>query len=72
MLVVKRYLFHYDKRMASAKNSKYIEHDGQECSAYFLRSEEDAEEPTTFDVVHVVFADGFHANVFAYELEAIN
>ena len=73
MLVTKNYIFHYDARMSSSRHTKYTEHDGQACTAYFFRSEENInEEPTTFDVVHVVFADGFHANVFAYELEAVN
>ena len=72
MLVTKRYIFHAAQKMPSAKGRKYIEHDGQECVAYFFRSEEHMEEPTAFDTVHVIFADGFHANVFAFELEAIN
>lgn len=72
MLVTKKYIFHYDKKQPSSNNTKYLEHDGQECTAYFYRNGEDIEEPAVLDVVHVIFTDGFHANAYAYELEEIN
>jgi hypothetical protein len=68
MLVTKKYIFHYDAKQADwSSHTKYLKHDGKECTAFVF----DDEKLETLDMVHIVFEDGFPANAYPYELEEI-
>lgn len=67
-MITKKYIFHYDTTKAAwCGHTKYMNHDGQECTALIFTEDE----ISTFTVIHVKFADGFTANVFFYELEEV-
>lgn len=65
-MIDNRRIFNYDYiRPAWNNHEELLTHNGQECyvsSTDFGR----------FDVVHVVFKDGFEANVFIYELDMVD
>lgn len=69
MIITKKYIFHYDKTKAAwSGHSRYLKHDGKECTAFVY----DDEQLNDYDMVHIKFEDGFTANVYPYELEEIS
>jgi hypothetical protein len=60
-----RRVFNYDYIHPAWRNhEELLTHNNHECTVY-------ATEFDRFDIVRVVFDDGFDANVFSYELEGI-
>ena len=66
MLTTKKCIFRYDdKEPAWCGHTRYKEHSGKACIAFFCGNDQLG----PLDAVRVEFEDGFTANVYNYELE---